>query len=78
VLEHCPEQDIDWIVGEMFGYANSMLFCTISCQPAVKSLPTGENAHITVREPVWWQQVFARLGSAHPEVRYVALCYGHG
>jgi len=77
VLEHCPEEDLDWIVDEMFSFAKSFLFCTISCRPAVKQLPTGENAHITIKPPEWWKKKFESIGRDHPGVTYVAVCYGH-
>ena len=51
VLEHCPEEDLDWIIEEMFGFARSFLFCSISCRPAFKQLPTEENAHIAIKPP---------------------------
>ena len=54
VLEHCPEEDIDWIIDELFAFANKFLFCTIACYPAKKVLPNGENAHITLQKPGWW------------------------
>lgn len=60
VLEHCPEEDIDWIVGEMFSYATRFVFATIACFPARKRLPSGENAHCTIRPPEWWEGIFSR------------------
>jgi hypothetical protein len=78
VLEHCPEQDVRWIVGEMFGYADKVLYLTISCRPAVKHLPNGENAHITVKEPQWWSELLSEVAGQFPNIRYFATCYGHG
>ena len=34
VLEHCIEEDIPWIVAEMFAYANRFVFAAIACYPA--------------------------------------------
>ncbi len=75
VLEHCPEEDVHWIVGELFGFARRFVYCTISCRLAVKQLPTGENAHITVHPPQWWQSIFNEVAARHPDVRYFATCY---
>jgi hypothetical protein len=49
VLEHCPEEDLPWIVGELFGYARLFVFANVACYPAAKKLPNGENAHCTIR-----------------------------
>ena len=68
VLEHCPEDDLGWIIEELFGYARQFLFVSIACQPAVKRLPNGENAHCTVRPPSWWKARFAGAGRA--QLRY--------
>ncbi len=53
VLEHCPEEDIPWIIDEIFGYANRFVFANVACYPAKKRLPNGENAHCTIRPPEW-------------------------
>ena len=60
VLEHCPEEDMDWIVGELFRYANKFVFASIAGYPAMKTLPSGENAHCTVRPEAWWNELFQR------------------
>ena len=72
VLEHCPEEDIDWIVGELFGYADKFVFCTVACYPAKKKLPSGENAHITIKKPGWWMDKIEDVAAKHPGVRFLA------
>ena len=54
VLEHCPEDDLPWIVTEIFAYAENFVYANVACYPAMKRFPTGENAHCTVRAPEWW------------------------
>jgi FkbM family methyltransferase len=56
VLEHCPEEDLPWILDEIFGYAKRFVYLNVACYPARKTLPNGENAHITVRAPGWWHE----------------------
>ena len=72
VLEHCPEEDIDWIVGELFGYADKFVFCTVACYPARKKLPSGENAHITIKKPGWWMDKIEDVAAKHPAIRFLA------
>lgn len=67
VLEHCPEEDLEWILADLFGYSRRFLYASISCREAHKRLPDGQNAHCMVRPPDWWQQRFreaARVGGA--------------
>ena len=68
VLEHCPEEDLAWIVGEIFNYARRFVYLNVACFPARKTLPTGENAHVTIREPQWWQALVAACAERHPDV----------
>lgn len=55
VLEHCPEQDVGWILQQIFSRANKFVYANIASYPAVKKLPNGENAHATIRSPEWWK-----------------------
>ena len=59
VLEHCPEEDLAWILGEIFAYATRFVYLNVACFPARKHLPSGENAHVTVRAPQWWRDQVA-------------------
>jgi FkbM family methyltransferase len=68
VLEHCPEEDLPWILEEIFGYASRFVYLNVACYPARKTLPNGENAHITVRPPDWWRAQAA--AAARPGVVY--------
>jgi hypothetical protein len=70
VLEHCPEEDVDWIIAELFGYATRFVFATVACYPALKRLPSGENAHVTIRPPQWWQRQFAAVAAGHPQTAW--------
>jgi len=72
VLEHCPEDDIPWIVEEMFSFARRFVFATIACYPARKRLPSGENAHITLKDAQWWREVFDRSAERHGGVLWEA------
>lgn len=63
VLEHCPEEDLPWIVAELFGYARLFVFANVACYPAAKILPNGENAHCTVRAVEFWRALFDRAAA---------------
>lgn len=58
VLEHCPEDDVDWIVDEIFTYARKFVYANVACYPASKRLPNGENAHTTIKPLEFWQSAF--------------------
>jgi len=68
VLEHCPEQDLEWILQEMFGYAQMFVFANVASYAARKHLPNGENAHCTIRPAGWWDALVRRIARGHPRV----------
>ena len=68
VLEHCPEEDLPWILDEIFGYARRFVFTNVACYPAAKRLPNGENAHCTVKPAAWWRELIGTIAARHPGV----------
>jgi hypothetical protein len=72
VLEHCPEEDMPWIVEEIFAFSTRFVYATIACYPATKRLPNGENAHCTIRPPHWWNELFSRTAARYADVRWEA------
>ena len=72
VLEHCPEEDMSWILDELFAYATQFVYCSIACYPAKKILPNGENAHITQKSPGWWLDMLDRCHQRHSDVHFAA------
>jgi hypothetical protein len=75
VLEHCPEEDMDWIVSDIFGFSRKAVFCSVALYPAHKQLPTGDNAHVTLKSAGWWLDLFERTKRAHGGRKYfLAIC----
>ncbi len=72
VLEHCPREDLPWIIAEIFGFAREFVYLNVACYAAVKTLPNGENAHCTVEPIDWWLRIFDTAVSQHPHLRYFA------
>lgn len=68
VLEHCPEEDVPWILDEIYSYAEKFVYGNIACYPAKKTLPNGENAHCTVKQPAWWLERLNALKQKYPHV----------
>lgn len=70
VLEHCPEEDLPWILDEILGYATKFVYLNVACFAARKSLPNGENAHVTVRPPDWWAGLVRARTAARPHLTW--------
>lgn len=72
-LEHCPEEDLTWIVGELFSFARRFVYTTVACFLASKHLANGENAHCTVKPPEWWEVLIRKVAAQSPQVRFVVI-----
>lgn len=66
VLEHVPEEDVPWVLAEIFGFAERFVYLNVACYPAKKILPNGENAHCTVRPQEWWLERITRASAHRP------------
>ena len=73
VLEHCPAEDLPWIIDEMFAKAEKFVFANIACYPAQTVLPNGENAHATIEPPEWWENLVESISKDHPDITYYFL-----
>jgi hypothetical protein len=69
-LEHCPEQDMPWILEEIFAAARRFVYANVASYPAVKLLPNGENAHSTQRPANWWSALVSEVAGRHSGVIY--------
>jgi hypothetical protein len=81
VLEHCPEQDLDWIIDGFFAFAEKFVFANVACYPAAKRLPNGENAHCTIKPAAFWKARFEAAAARHPGVLWelwLEESYGQG
>lgn len=70
VLEHCPEEDMPWIIEEIFGFATRFVFTNVACYPARKRLPNGENAHCTIKPVEWWKALVEGIAAGHAGITW--------
>jgi hypothetical protein len=74
VLEHIFIADVPGVVRELFSLADKLLVVNVACYSARALLPNGENAHITVRGPLWWKGLFDSISIEYPDVSVYLLC----
>ena len=78
VLEHIPEEDVDWILREIFSLTKKITFLNVACYPAKALLPNGENSHINIKNHAWWQKKLIKLSEEFKEIKILALCDDSG
>jgi len=54
VLEHIPEEELESISYGLAKITRNTSIHFIDLDPAKKYFPTGENAHLTIKEADWW------------------------
>lgn len=74
VLEHIHISDVPKVLDELFSLSKKLLVANVACYRAAAMLPTGENAHITVRSPDWWKGMFDAISINYEEVEVVLFC----
>lgn len=62
VLEHCEPQKLDNVLAHIRLLARKAVFLVISCRPARKRLPNGDNAHLIIKPKAWWRDRLLAAG----------------
>jgi hypothetical protein len=68
VLEHIPEPELDEVMCEMVSMARNAIIVATT-HPARTILPSGENAHATIKPAEWWRD---RLAAHYPILEPIA------
>ena len=74
VLEHVPMQDLSWVIKEIIHYTNKIVFFNIACFTANAVLHNGENAHITINDPIWWNGFFSSIIQEFSRKKIICYC----
>ena len=74
VLEHVFVLDVPTVLRDIFSYAENLVVLNVACYKAAAVLPNGENAHITVRKPMWWKGVLDLISTEFPSVNILLFC----
>ncbi|MBO6827664.1 MAG: hypothetical protein JJ879_15800 [Sneathiella sp.] len=75
VLDHLPEEDLPWVIDQLFSKANKFVYANMSEHKANAWLPNGENARVTRKSADWWVDLFSRVSKYYPEIRF-CLAFG--
>ena len=74
VLEHIFIVDVPRVLRDIFSSATKLVILNVACYPAAAKLPNGENAHVTVRDPVWWKGMVDGVSVEFPDVAVCLIC----
>ena len=74
VLEHIFISDLKNIITDLYNHASKMVVLQIACYDANAKLPNGENAHVSVRNPLWWKGFLDSISSDFNSISTVLIC----
>ncbi|MDA0331846.1 MAG: hypothetical protein O3C30_01615 [Proteobacteria bacterium] len=74
VLEHIFVSDVANVIRDIFSCAEKLVVPNVACYPANATLPNGENAHVTIRNPEWWKGVVDTISVEFPNVSVTLIC----
>jgi hypothetical protein len=69
-LQHVPEEDIGWVLDEMFGAARNFVYAVVSSAPAKQVLPNGLPAPCNIQPLKWWKGQFELASKRNPGIRW--------
>lgn len=70
-LEHIAEEDLPWVIEEMFSLAQFLVVARVACFSSSKRFAgTKINMHATIQPPKWWLALFEEIGAKFPGVRW--------
>ena len=69
VLEHIPEEHLPKTFEEIFSRAKRFVFLAICTKPAIAVLPSGENAHCTLKPCSWWVEQIQPYSKVYTHIK---------
>jgi hypothetical protein len=69
-LDFLPDEDVPWVVDELFGYARRLVYAAVSDRALSKPLPGGTRLDSRPRDRSWWYEHFETAAARHPDVHW--------
>lgn len=70
VLEHIFLGDVAYVLEKIFSSAHKLVYIVVASYSAKKTLPNGDNAHITERSENWWRGALDMVAARYPDITY--------
>ena len=69
-LEYLPEEDVPWVIEELFARARRFVYATVSNGPRARTLPDGSRPRSRSGGRSGWYADFEAAGARHPGVHW--------
>ena len=67
-LDYLPDEDVPWVIDELFRHARSFVHLTVHDDPPPRTLPDGTRLLSRPRGRDWWNAFFDAAGARHPQL----------
>ncbi len=74
VLEHIFISDVPNTLRDIISLGSKLIILNIAYYKSDAKLPNGENAHITIRPPLWWKGVLDTISIEYPSTTICLAC----
>ena len=69
-LDFVPDEDVPWVVGEMFALARRFVFARLSERALTRTAPDGTRIESRPRARAWWREHFRAIAAHHPDLHW--------
>lgn len=69
-LDFVPDEDVPWVVGELFRFARRFVYAAVSDCALTKTLADGARLESRPRARAWWQEHFGAIAAHHPDIHW--------
>jgi len=69
-LDFIPDEDIPWVIDDLFDWAKQFVYVTVECSPRGRTLADGTVLCGRQRDPAWWKAAFESAAERHPRIQW--------
>lgn len=77
-LNYIPDEDVPWVIEDLFEWASRFVYVVIENSPREKMLADGSFLHSRPRSQAWWKTWFESAAERHPQVQWKLVFKDHG
>lgn len=69
-LNYIPDEDVPWVIEDLFEWARRFVYVVIENSPRTKILADGTRLQTRPRDQNWWKAWFEAAAERHPQVQW--------
>ena len=69
-LNYIPDEDVPWVIEDLFEWAGRFVYAGIESSPREKTLADGSRLQSRPRDLAWWKTWFETTAERHPQVQW--------